>query len=111
MRCTLRLQELTFYAIIGILPHEREVPQKVVIDIEIEYEYNQNSFIDYANVAKIVQDHIKMQKFELVEEALTSTATLLHKKFPQILSLSLTFVKPQILPNVRPSITCNLNFS
>ena len=111
MRFTLRLEELTFYAIIGILPFERRDPQKVVIDLELEYSYKDGDYIDYAQIAALLKDHIQKKRFRLVEDALASCAELLRSRYPQIDTLRITLSKPQILPDTRPSLTLKLNFS
>ena len=36
---TIFIENLTFDAIIGILPEERKVPQKVVVNAKLGYEY------------------------------------------------------------------------
>ncbi len=102
----IKIEKLTFYAIIGILPFERQTPQRVVVDIELSY---QGEYVDYAKVAKLIQSHIKEQKFYLLEDALSSCAQLLQKNFPQLRTIAITITKPQILPNATPSVSISLN--
>ncbi len=103
------LENLEFYAIIGLLPHERVAVQKVIVDAWFTYE-SKEEYIDYAKAAKLIESHIKEREFHLLEEALDSCAKLLKKNFPQIRSLYLSIKKPQILPNVTPSVSISLNF-
>lgn len=91
------IEKLEFNTIIGILEQERENEQKVIIDIEIEYNFEDNSFIDYAKVASFVKEHIKKERFFLVEEALQSISKNLKKFYPQITSIKISLKKPQIL--------------
>ena len=110
MRYRAALEGLEFRAVIGILPHERRTPQKIVVDAAFEYE-TKEAYIDYAKAAALIQKHIKEQKFYLLEEALDSCAELLKKNFPQMSSLYLCIKKPQILPNATPSVSIFLNFA
>jgi len=103
------LDALTFECIIGILDFERLKPQNVIIDAEIYYEY-QNKFINYAEVADHIRTSMKQHQFTLIEEALISLHSSLKKDFSQILSLSLTITKPDILPDCRVSVTQKLNY-
>ena len=107
---SITIENLTFYAIMGILPHERQTPQKIVINIQIAYHYQNNSFIDYAKVINILQNHIKKNRFTLLEDALHSSAILLKNEFQQIKSLKISIKKPDILPNAIPSVSLSLNF-
>ncbi|MRI59203.1 MAG: dihydroneopterin aldolase [Epsilonproteobacteria bacterium] len=104
------LENLEFYAIIGILPHERLTVQKVILNARLSYQ-SKEEYIDYAKAARLLENHIKEQQFELIEDALASCAMLLKKHFPQIKSLYLQIKKPQILPNVTPSVSISLNFT
>ena len=109
MKFTIQLKDLSFYAIIGILEHERKIPQKIIINATITYE-DSEGYIDYAKMAADIKDHIKKHKFGLLEEALTSTSTMLKAKFPQICTIELTISKPQILPDTTPSVSLFLKF-
>ena len=99
------IEKLTFETIIGILPFERETPQKVVVDISFEYEYNPNSkeFIDYSKVSELVKNTMIEKKFELIEEALIFIESLLLKTYPMS-NLKLKIAKPDILKDCIVSV-------
>jgi len=99
---TIHIEDLKFQCIIGILDFEREKEQDVIINLEIDYIYN-NDFINYADVATLLQNRIKKEQFLLLEEALEDLSSLLKKKFSNIISLNLKITKPSILPNCRVS--------
>ena len=109
MRYRAVLEGLEFHAVIGILPHERRMPQKIVVDAAFEYE-SKEEYIDYAEAAALIRSHIKEKRFHLIEDALDSCAKLLKQRFPQMKSLYLRIQKPQILPNATPSVSISLNF-
>ena len=97
----IEIEKLTFEAIIGILPFERDNPQKVEIDIVIEYGYPCSSckdgFIDYANICEIVKSSIKSNRYELLEDAIYGLKEIIISHYPQIKSISISIAKPDIL--------------
>ena len=93
------IENLTFTAIIGILEHERTTPQLVVIDCIIEYNYCENTFVNYADVSSTIEKTVQDEKFSLIEEALEHLALTLKHTFPLIDELQLTIRKPNILQN------------
>lgn len=93
------IENLTFETIIGILDFERLTPQQIQIDCEIDYTYTTDHFINYADVAHLIQITMRSEKFELLEEALEHLAKILKETFPLIHQLALTIRKPNILPN------------
>lgn len=93
------IENLTFEAIIGILDHERLIPQTIQIDCTIEYHYTHTFFINYADVAHLIEKTVIQNKYELIEEALTSLSKILKEAFPRIHNLTLRLRKPNILPN------------
>jgi len=105
MMMQIRLDNLSFKAIIGLLDFEREHPQRVDLTIVIDYHYSQKEFIDYAKVATLCQEHIVASRFELIEEALLSLQELLLKNFSSISRLNITLAKPDILPNATASLS------
>lgn len=93
------IENLTFDTIIGILDHERLIPQTVQINCSIDYTYKKEHFINYADVVLLIETTMHQEKFELIETALEKLSTLLKTIFPTIEILSLTLYKPNILPN------------
>ena len=91
------INNLRFDAILGLLEHEREKPQKVVIDIEIKYNYKKENFIDYSKVVDLTKKVITTKKFQLIEEALDSFIVEIKSKFPQSKEIKLKISKPDIL--------------
>jgi dihydroneopterin aldolase len=93
------IENLTFDAIIGILPEERITPQKVVVNVELDYEYKNDIFINYATLANLIENDIKNSKYQLIEDALLSLHVKIKDKFLQISSIKLKISKPTILDN------------
>lgn len=98
---TIYVESLTCEAVIGILPHERKMVQRVVAECEIGYLRERDSFIDYAEVSRVIVSMLQEGKYGLVEDALEEITAALKKAFPTIKSLRLKLCKPDILSNCR----------
>ena len=98
------IEELSFKAIIGLLDFERVTPQKVIVNIKIEYDFSA-AFIDYAKVSEFTKKHIKESEFLLIEDALNSLSQNLKENFPLIHTLYLKITKPSILPDCIVSVS------
>lgn len=98
-----KIEDLTFNCIIGILPFEREKEQRVIINCSFSYKYKNSEFIDYSKVASHIEKQMIKNKFELIEDALLNLKKSLNDKF-NIKNLKLTIQKPDILPNCKVSI-------
>lgn len=107
---TILIEKLSFEAVLGILEHERTNPQPLLIDCRIEYPYAPGSFIDYADVAFLIESTMKTEQFELVETALEFLTGLLKTTYPQMSGLDLTIRKPSILPNCTVGVQKNSIF-
>lgn len=107
---TIYIENLTFDAIIGILPEERTTPQKVIVNVELDYEYKKNSFINYATLADLIENRIKIDEFGLIEDALLALHVEIKSKFPQITSIKLKISKPTILAHADVSVESTMNY-
>lgn len=98
-----QINDLTFQCIIGILPFERKNTQKVVVDISFKYDYEKGIFIDYSEVALLVKQNLKKQKFGLIEDAIVDTKELLYYMY-NMKSLKIKITKPEILKDCKVSV-------
>ncbi|MBD3840930.1 MAG: dihydroneopterin aldolase [Campylobacterales bacterium] len=98
------ISELTFKAILGILPFEREQSQRVVVNMSFEYEFSQGNFIDYSKVAKLVKKTMKKEKFFLIEDALIALENKIQSRF-SVSNLTIKITKPDILKDCFVSVT------
>jgi len=100
----IEIKDLSFECIIGILDFERVTPQSVCINTHITYTYNQE-FLNYALVAEHIENEMKTEQFELIEEAILSLNRSLKVTFPLISILFLKISKPDILANCEVSLS------
>jgi dihydroneopterin aldolase len=100
---TISIQNLSFEAILGILDFERISPQRIEVECEIDYQFikEKKNFIDYAEIANLIESTMKSEKFFLIEDAIESLFPLLKDKYPQIETMKITICKPDIMPNCR----------
>jgi len=101
----IHIDNLSFEAILGILPQERRTPQRIIVDVEIDYDYRDNAFIDYADVCDLIRTHMQTKRFRLIEEALESLHTLLSSRYRAIKTLHIKISKPDILPDATVAVS------
>ncbi len=104
------IKNLTCKAILGILEEERTQAQNIIIDAKIKYDFDTIHFIDYAQVAKFMQDLMQKEKFLLIEDALESIASTLKQQFPTINQITLKISKPDILDSCVVGAKIKKNF-
>ena len=101
----IEIKDLTFKCIIGLLDFERVKKQTVVLNIEIDYNYSNGNYIDYAKVCKIAKKSLKKGKFELLEDALLNLKEKIFKKYKEINTLYIKIAKPDILKDCTVSLS------
>ncbi len=102
---TIHIEELTFKCIIGILDFERVTPQKVIINVEIEYNYEENNFINYADVIELIEQQMLEKKYELLETAIEELMRKIIQKYSKITKLTLKISKPNIIKNAQVALS------
>ncbi|HIC42804.1 MAG TPA: dihydroneopterin aldolase [Sulfurimonas sp.] len=101
---TILIEDLSFDCIIGLLDFERITPQQVIINLSLDYDYHKD-FINYAEVASCIKEHILEGKYELLEDALENLFNLIKHKFPLTNRLQIKITKPDILQDCRVSLS------
>ena len=109
MLMTIHIEELTFDTIIGLLDFERITPQKVIINMEIEYLYKNNNFINYADIIKLIEKQMLEKKYELLETAIDELTKYFLLNYPQIQQLTLKIMKPNIITNAQVALSATWN--
>ncbi len=107
---TIHIEDLTFDVIIGLLDFERENPQSVIINLHALYDYNDENFIDYADIVLLIKEKLKVERYKLLENALIGLKEVLHTAYPQVLSLSIKITKPDILTECNVALSQHWEF-
>ena len=102
---TIHIESLQIDAIIGLLDFEREREQRICIDLEAVYAYDQKLFINYADLVEVIEKQIKKAHYLLLEEALLDLKEQIIEAYPAIETLKLKITKPDILKNCTVSLS------
>ncbi len=101
MTDTVFIHDLELYAVIGVNPWEREIRQKVRIDVEMEANCaaagasdDLSRAVDYRGVAKAVQAEVEASSFGLVEALAEHLAAVILRDFPLVGAVHLAVAKP-----------------
>jgi len=100
MTQTIRIDRLTLPMMIGILDHEREAPQTVVVSIDIAVREGlaAGEFVSYAPVVEhLIALSASRRHIDLVEELADEIFAFLFTD-PRIASATVTVMKPDIFP-------------
>ena len=100
----IHVEDLKFQCIIGILDFERITPQEIIINLTIDYNY-ENGFINYADIVSTCRDLMIKSQFKLIEDALNSINLKLIKEYKAIKSMDIKISKPSILPECTVSVS------
>lgn len=100
----IHIEHLQVDAIIGILPAERQHPQRILVDADIHYNFDSEQFIDYALICNHISSMLQTNKYGLLEEALEAISASLIAQYTHIKQLTLKIIKPDILPNATVSV-------
>lgn len=92
------IKNLEFFTIIGLLPHERKFPQRVIINATFTCK-ELSMQVDYAKAAVLIENSLKEGHFDTVENALMELEKRLKEKFPLVLKLKISLSKPDVLHN------------
>lgn len=91
---------LAIETVIGVYEHERDIQQKLVLDIEMKCDTraagasdNFEDALDYDAISQRVSEFIKQSHYQLIESVAEQTASLLLKEF-NIQSLKIKVSKP-----------------
>jgi len=98
---TVFVQGLELYCVIGLQPWERQVKQKVRIDLVMETERrladdadDSSTALDYRAVTKRVQQLVEGSEFKLVETLAERIAAAILADFPRAASVRVRLAKP-----------------
>ncbi len=106
----IHIEALRFETIIGLLPFERETPQAVVVDLVASYDYYDGTFLNYAEMVTLIQEHLHLKQYALLEDALLGLKATLISHFPTIERLTIKIAKPDILPQCTVALSQSWDF-
>jgi dihydroneopterin aldolase len=105
MTGTTGLRHLGVECIVGIYPHERTTPQRVVLDLEFDYDFAPaaasdaiGDVIDYDGVTSAVTALLQTRGFQLIETMADAVATLLLEGDARVQTVRVRIEKPAAVP-------------
>lgn len=85
---TIFVRDLRIYAVVGIFAWEREVPQELVVNLEMAADLklaaasgNLEDTCDYSAVARRLREFIVTSKFHLLETLAEQSAAMIMREF------------------------------
>ena len=107
---TTGVRDLRVDCIVGIYPHERVQTQPILLDIEIDYDFEPASrsdaiddVVDYDMVVSSLTELIQARKFQLIEAMAEAAAALLLARVPAASRVRLEIRKPAAVPRAQHS--------
>jgi len=105
MMGTVCLKDMKIICIVGAHAKERELPQAVLLDLELDLDFaeaveteNIAAAADYAEVAARLEELAQDGQFRLLETFAEEAAAMLFEYYPAIEALRLTVKKPAAVP-------------
>jgi dihydroneopterin aldolase len=102
---TTGLKSLQVECIVGINDHERRTSQAVVLDIELDYDFEGaaesdaiRDAVDYDHVAIGVTELLHRRRFHLIETMAEETAAMLLAHLARVQAVRLEIRKPAAVP-------------
>ncbi|MDD3342177.1 MAG: dihydroneopterin aldolase [Sulfurospirillaceae bacterium] len=104
------IKNLTFETIIGILEVERTTLQKVCVTLHLDYNYDGENFINYADICTLIEEDMIASQYKLLENALESLSQKIKNTYPHTTKIKLKILKPNILPNATVGLILHKTF-
>lgn len=102
---TVKVNDLDIICVIGCGEEERSLPQKISLDLELEYDISAPALSDdikqavnYAEIAKRLSEVCQERKFRLVERLGSECCQLILDEWPQVQKIRLEVRKIRIIP-------------
>lgn len=102
---TTGIKEFRIDCIVGIYEHERQTPQAVVLDIDLDYDFAAaarsdaiDDAVDYDTVARSLTELVRQREFQLIETMAEEAAAMLLARLPQVRRIALEIRKPAAVP-------------
>ncbi len=107
---TIYIENLKIEAIIGILDFEREKSQQIVAECSIDYTREGEKFIDYAVVARMIEEMLQKGQYFLIEDALDEIILAITDTFFTVKAVTLKLSKTEILANCIVSVKKTIKY-
>ena len=107
-----RIEQLEALAVIGVCAFEHRVPQLLIIDLELETNFNRafgsddlKDVLDYYTISQMVRTFCKESRYSLLETLAGGIIEMIQEKF-NVDQLSILIRKPDALQGAIASVWC-----
>lgn len=98
---TAGLKGINVDCIVGVYPHERMAPQRLLVDVEIDYDFSGavasdaiEYAVDYDRVAQAITGLLVERRFRLIETMAEEAASLILREVSAVHRIRLEIRKP-----------------
>ena len=109
----IRLKDVQFDCIVGVLPFECENEQPVILNLTLWLDFAQaaktedlNESIDYAKLAEELKGFIRLSRFKLVETLVVKTAEYVLEHYAKASAVEVSIAKPKAVPGCIGAEAC-----
>ncbi|MFO7548825.1 MAG: dihydroneopterin aldolase [Acidimicrobiia bacterium] len=97
----IRIHGIEVFAHHGVLPHETELGQPFVVDVELRLDLSQaaagddlEDTVDYGSLARRVHDRVASERWDLIERVAGRVADVVLED-PRVIETEVTVTKPK----------------
>ncbi|TVR68914.1 MAG: dihydroneopterin aldolase [Spirochaetaceae bacterium] len=98
---TVGFRDLEVSCVIGVNPQERIAEQRLLVDLSLEYDFAPSlashrveDVLHYGEVARALTDHLRGNRYGLLESAAAGLLESLVKEFPALVRATVELRKP-----------------
>ena len=100
----INLKNIAIIASVGIYENEKKNPTKIIISVVINYNFSQNSVVDYDLILKQINTIATSKHFEYIEEMAQEICEKIKNDYSQINSVK-SKIQKCILRNIAEEIS------
>ena len=109
-KAAIGVRDLELSCILGTNDEERVREQPIRVTLEFEYDAENatrrdsiRDAINYDRVVAMVTEHLRWQKYHLLEAACGGIISMLQDAYPELLTIRVEVGKPRAVPDARES--------
>jgi len=98
---TIIVKDLRVTCIVGILPDERENEQDILVDVEMDHDFEAaarsedvSTTVDYAEVSEVLTEWIRVRRFQLIETMAVLGCDLILDRWAGVSRVKIAVKKP-----------------
>jgi dihydroneopterin aldolase len=106
---TIEIEGLTIIAIVGLLPHERQFPQRLYLDLNLDCDFSDSAemdalgpdTVDYSKLCSWLTQWIQDAEFETLEAMVYQGALAILERYASVDKVWIRARKPAAVPETQ----------